>query len=189
MKLIEFLRRLGMSELQGKVKEIFKGQIASGRNAGDPFWSITLMGSSPNNADETKITCFGKEEEQGWIEGLQQNKEYTFTVKVSGDYINIAGQTVPCEDVGGDMREEEPPEYGGEDEMKENPVKAKKNPVKVTQRRKPPVTTSTAGSERVFKNKISALSNAVEYICATDPTVKEEELMECADRFFAWISG
>lgn len=169
-----------MSELRGKVKEIFKGQIASGRNQGESFWSITL-----DDAEETKITCFSKEEEQGWIEGLQQNKEYTFTVKVSGDYINIAGQTVPCiqqgvdqgVDQGGDMRDE--------DIRDESPTK---KPVKVAQRRKPPVTTSTAGSERVYKNKISALSLAVEYICATDPTVKESELMECADRFLEWIS-
>jgi hypothetical protein len=185
MKLIEFLRRLGMSELQGKVKEIFKGQIASGRNAGESFWSITL-----DDADETKITCFSKEEEKGWIEGLQQNQEYTFTVKVSGDYINIAGQTVPCiqqgGDQGGDMREEP---LEGEDDGKGSVHQETKKPVKVAQRRKPPVTTSTAGSERVYKNKISALSLAVEYICATDPTVKETELMECADRFLTWIMG
>ena len=176
-----------MSELQGKVKEIFKGQIASGRNAGESFWSITL-----DDADETKITCFSKEEEKGWIEGLQQNQEYTFTVKVSGDYINIAGQTVPCidqgVDQGGDMREEEVDPLV---EMTKIPrgETPKGKPVKVAERRKPPVTTSTAGSERVYKNKISALSLAVEYICATDPTVKETELMECADRFYAWISG
>jgi len=89
VKLIDFLRRLGMSTITGKVKEIFCGEVASGRNAGDPFWSITLE-------DDTKITCFKQEQEKGWIESLEEDVEYTFTVKVSGDYINVAGKTVPC---------------------------------------------------------------------------------------------
>jgi hypothetical protein len=192
LKLITFLKELGMSEITGIVKEIFEGQVASGRNAGDPFWSITL-----EESPDSKITCFAEEEKKGWIEGLEQNREYTFTVKVSKDekYINIAGQTVPCVDQGGDMRDDTG-EYADEDEVPDH-VKAscpiemnppKKKPVPIATRRKPPVTTSTAGSERVFKNRISALNAAIEYITATDPTVPESDLMECADRFYKWIS-
>jgi len=174
MKLIEFIRSLGMSEITGKVIEIFQGEIASGRNRGEPFWSITLK----EQPDE-KLTCFSDGEKKGWIEGLEQDKDYTFVVKASGKYINIVGQTVPCEDVGGDMREET-------GEEGEKPVKKKL--VKVATKRKPPVVTSTMNEERKYKNRISALSSAVEYICATDPTVKEEELMECADRFLEWLN-
>lgn len=165
-----------MSEITGKVKEIFKGQVASGRNAGESFWSITLA-----DAEETKITCFSDEEEKGWIEGLKQGVEYTFVVKVSKDekYINIAGQTVPCvqqgvaqgADQGGDMREE---------------VKEEKKPVKVAQRRKPPVATSSAGTERVFKNRISALQASVTFASAMAGTV--DDVMENAEKFYEWIS-
>ncbi len=171
-----------MSEINGIVKEIFKGQVASGRNAGDPFWAITLD-------NDTKITCFSDEEEKGWIEGLEQNREYTFTVKVSKDekYINIAGQTVPCVqqgDQGGDMRDEDPTDPK-QDPFEKTPSK----PVKIAQRRKPPVTTSTAGSERVYKNRISALNAAIEYIIGSQAgTATDDELMEYANRFYAWIS-
>lgn len=162
-----------MSEITGKVIEIFQGEVASGRNVGEPFWSITLK----ENPDE-KLTCFADGEKKGWIEGLEQDKDYTFVVKASGKYINIVGQTVPCEDVGGDMREET--------EGEEKPVKKKL--VKVVEKRKPPVTTSTASSERVFKNRISALQAGVTYICATDPTVSEKELMAQVERFLAWLN-
>jgi len=173
MKLIDVIGVLGMSELQGTVKEIFQGKVASGYNAGDAFYSITLE----ENPDE-KLTIFEEDERKGWIEGVEQGKEYTFTVTKKGQYINITGQTVPCiqqgVDQGGDMREPE----------------EEKPRVKVTGKpRKKVAVTSTASDERVFKNRISALSLAVEYICATDPTVKETELMDCADRFYEWISG
>ncbi len=170
-----------MSEISGVIKEIFQGEVASGRNQGEPFWSITL-----EESPDEKLTCFSDGEKKGWIEGLEQDQSYTFVVKVSGKYINIVGQTVPCEDVGGDMREEDPHEF--EQEKGTVETKPKGKPVKVAHKRKPPVTTSTAGSERVFKNKISALQAGVTYICATDPTVPEEELMECVERFYKWIS-
>lgn len=174
-----------MSEITGKVKEIFEGQVASGRNQGEPFWSITLE-ESPDD----KLTCFSDGEKKGWIEGLEQDQSYTFIVKVSGKYINIVGQTVPCEDVGGDMREEveEEGKLRDEDIRDESPTKKPRKLVKVAHKRKPPVVTSNVGGERVFKNRISALQAGVTYICATDPTVPEEELMECVERFYKWIS-
>lgn len=166
-----------MSEITGRVKEIFQGEVASGRNQGDPFWSITLE----ENPD-AKITCFAEEEKKGWIEGLEQNREYTFTVKVSKDekYKNIAGQTVPCEDINPDGR------LSDESIRDESPTEKPKTPVKIATKRKPPVTTSTAGTERVFKNRISALQAAVTYASATVGTV--DDIMENAEKFYTWIS-
>ena len=172
-----------MSEIQGTVKEIFQGKVASGYNAGDAFYSITLE----ENPDE-KLTIFEEDERKGWIDGVEQGKEYTFTVTKKGKYINITGKTIPC--IGGDEGAGQVTDRSGdmrEDSPQEQPHG---KPVKVTSKpRKKVAVTSTAGDERVFKNKISALSLAVEYICATDPTVKETELMECAERFYTWISG
>ena len=166
-----------MSEITGKVKEIFQGEVGSGRNQGDAFYSITLE----ENPDE-KLTIFEEDVDKGWIEGLEQGKLYIFTVKktvskASGkEYINIVGQTVPCEDVGGDMRE--PVE-------EEKPKKL----VKVAIKRKPPVVTSNVGGERVFKNKISALQAAVNYVGTTyGGTATDKMLEEYAEKFFKWIN-
>lgn len=162
VKLIDFLRSLGMSELTGKVKEIFEGKVASGRSAGDPFWTITLE-------DDSKLTCFFEGQKQGWIDGLEADKEYTFIVKVSGDYINIAGQTAPCID----------------QSAEEKPSK----PIKVVAQRKPPVVTSTIGGERVAKNAISALQASVTFIAgALGGTATKKDVMEQADEFFKWIN-
>lgn len=161
-----------MSEITGHAKEIFEGQVASGRNAGEPFWSITL-----EETPDEKITCFADEEKKGWIEGLEQGVEYTFVVKVSGKYINIAGQTVPCID---QKRGRELYSNGSP------PVDTPRKPVKVAQRRKPPVTTSTAGSERVFKNRISALQAAVTFGTTAMSTL--DDVLENAEKFYQWIS-
>lgn len=158
-----------MSLVQGKVKEIFQGEIASGRNQGDPFWSITLE-ESPDD----KLTTFKEE----FIEGLEQGKEYTFTVEQKGKYINIVGETVPCEDVGGDTRDET---------EEENPiVKPKPHLVKVKTKRKPPVVTSTVSDERYFKNRISALSASVDFL--SDGTASPKEILNLADTFAEWIN-
>lgn len=166
-----------MSEITGKVKEIFQGEVASGRNAGDDFYSITLE----ENPDE-KLTIFEEDANKGWIDDLEAGKDYTFTVKktttkAGKDYINIVGQTVPCiqqgEDQGGDMREEE----GEEEKPKGKLVKISKKA-----RVKP---TSTAGDERVFKNRISALSAAVEHLSGT---TSSKEVLTLAGEFYNWIN-
>jgi hypothetical protein len=84
MKLIEFIRSLGMSQITGRIKEIFQGEVASGRSKGNPFWSITLE-------DDTKLTTFTED----FVSNLSQGNEYTFTVEAKGNYINMTGKSVP----------------------------------------------------------------------------------------------
>jgi len=74
-----------MAQITGYVKEIYKGTVKAGRSEGKPFWSITLD-------TDVKLSTFNA----GFMDGVVEGKEYTFTYESDGKYANLTAPTVPC---------------------------------------------------------------------------------------------
>lgn len=109
-----------------------------------------------------KITAFDVDN----VTDVKVGSEYAFPVEESGQYTNVVGDVVPVEDVNADIKEE----------------------LKPAEEVLPKV--HTAIEERGFKNRISAIASAVDFVNnKLGSTAKESDCVETAKQFLEFING
>jgi hypothetical protein len=152
-----------MSIITGKIQEIYQGTVKSGRSQGSPFWTITLDSGN-------KLSTFTPEH----VTTLVKGGEYTFDIEKKGDYINIMDVPAPCIQRGVDTIPDE-------------------DPAETTHLREPtrvspdlPNVTSSEGSERTYKNRISALQAAVTH---AGGIATADDIIVMAIRFEGYIEN
>jgi len=155
-----------MSKVSHVVKEIIPGTVKSGYHAGKPYWTIiTTTGN--------RLTCF----EEPYMRGVEPGKEYEFMIEASqdGKYVNLVGESVevwrPSEETQIKAR--------GSDASARNTASNIEQPEEMNYGEK----------ERMYKNRISALQAAVNYIvgCMAG-THSDEDLIDTTKRFEEYIN-
>ena len=162
-----------MPALTSIVTEIYQGTIKSGRSKGAPFWSITL--------DEgQKLSTF----EEEYVRDVKKGKQYTFDYKTDGQYCNLTGAPTPVIQTDSDLTDpvvspftkDTLPQTQGIDPLADKRILSN--------------VTSSEGSERTYKNRISALQAAVNYVTATmGGTSAEKDVVDTAIRFEGYIEN
>lgn len=110
----------------------------------------------------TKLTAF----EELYVQDLAPGREYTFTIEKKGAYLNLTGEPVPV------VQLDTP-------QIATAPVALPEEKVQ---------TYTTQESERTYKNRISALQAAVNYVGnCMGGTAAEKEVLETAKEFEEYI--
>ena len=109
-----------------------------------------------------RLTCF----EEKYVQDLEIGKEYTFEIEAKGEYVNIVGEPVPVMQIDQENVNKVHEMVGG----------------KLS-------TITTQESERTYKNRISALQAAVQYVIGTMAgTHSDEDFKKIVKDFEEYIN-
>ena len=120
--------------------------------------------SDRNGDNYWLVTLEGGEVISTWdfdlIEDCEKGKEYTFPIEKSGKYNNLSGLAVPTIPTDRDVKPDESKKFKNKTDWNE---------------------------ERLYKNRISALSCACECY-GSNPLIKDEDIIATARTFFDYIA-
>lgn len=154
-----------MELISGTIHSISDGTVKTGHFTGSLFKTITLTTGN-------KLSAF----DLPFVADVEIGKEYTFPVEQKGTYVNIVGTVTP-------VIQQSAEETGVPEGL---PLKAKS-----AEEVLPKVHTPT--DERAFKNRISAISSAVEFIVGvsreTNTPFSIGEAITAAEGFLKFING
>ena len=153
-----------MSLISGIVHQITDGTVRTGRSMGKAYKNIILTTGN-------KLTAF----DVSFVADVEVGKEYTFPIEQSGTYINIVGAVTPVI------------------QQEEAVFPVAMSPV-VTPAEEVLPKAHTPADERGFKNRISALASAVEFLVGAvggqkDGGFSVGNVIQTAEEFLKFINN
>lgn len=151
-----------MSLVSGIVNSVEDGTVKTGHFAGSAYKTVTLTTGN-------RLTCF----DLNFIANIEIGKEYTFPLEQKGQYVNIIGAVTPCIQTG--VRDN----VIAETSVLEEPKPAEEVLPKA----------HTPADERQFKNRISALASAVDFLVGSGgDKFSVGNVIQTAEEFLTFIN-